>query len=117
MADRSLRRAGTWARITAVALVAVTAVGCASEPPDPATVREQQVRDRLEATFSDQQASCILDALDATTIRALVRTTDLDPDDEAFGRYSDAVAFCARGAVGAGEAEPETTSSTTEAEG
>jgi hypothetical protein len=82
-----------------VPLLALSALvaGCSSDPPDPAEVREQQVRDRLEATFSGQQASCILEALDEATIRALVRTTDLDADSDEFSRYSDAVTLCARG--------------------
>lgn len=92
------RRASGPVLVAALALTLGLA-GCASEPPDPAAVREEQVRTRLEATFSDQQAACILEALDDATMRALVRSADLDPDADEFGRYSDAVTLCARGST------------------
>ncbi|MCB0960986.1 MAG: hypothetical protein KDB04_15870 [Acidimicrobiales bacterium] len=92
------RRRGARARaLLGAALIAVVAVSCSSEPPDPAEVRRQQVRDRLEATFSDAQAECIVDALDDAAVRALVRTSDLAADDEAFRQYSNVVLLCARG--------------------
>ncbi|MEZ5183784.1 MAG: hypothetical protein R2702_18190 [Acidimicrobiales bacterium] len=91
------RRGGRARALLALALVGVAAAGCSSEPTDPAEVRRQQVRDRLEATYSDAQAECIVDALDDTAVRALVRTSDLEADDEAFRQYSNVVLLCARG--------------------
>ena len=84
-----------------VLAAALSLAACSSDPPDPAEVRRGQVRDRLEATFSDAQASCILDALDDATIRALVRTTDLPADDERFTQYSNVVLLCTRDAAAA----------------
>ena len=85
---RSLTVASTFVAATALL------VACSSDPPDPAEVRHQQVRARLEATFSKSQASCILDALDEPTMKALVRTTALDPSSKAFAAYSNVVVLC-----------------------
>jgi hypothetical protein len=95
MADR---RSATAALLVALAL---TASACTSDPPDPAEVRRGQVQDRLEATFNDAQASCILDALDEATIRALASDADLDADDQRFVQYSNVVLLCTRDSVAA----------------
>ena len=111
MADR---RSAVAALLVALALAATA---CTSDPPDPAEVRRGQVRDRLEATFNDAQASCILDALDEATIRALASDVDLDEDDERFVQYSNVVLLCSRDRVADDEATTttETAPSTTAA--
>lgn len=76
------------------ALLAASAAGCASDPKDPAELREDRVRARIEDTFSRSQASCILDVLDAPTITALDRSGDLKPDSEAMRIYTNAVVAC-----------------------
>ncbi|MCB1039614.1 MAG: hypothetical protein R2701_07050 [Acidimicrobiales bacterium] len=91
MGDRAARRVGA---LLGVAALALAAGACSSDPPDPAEVRRQQVEARLEATFSKKQASCIVDGLDEPTIAALVRTTALDSDSEAFRTYSNVVLLC-----------------------
>lgn len=93
------------------------AVGCTSDPPDPAEVRRDQVRTRLEASFSDAQTDCIVGALDDGTVEALVGTGDLDPTSDAFTQYSNVVLLCSRDRVADDEATTttETAPSTTAA--
>ena len=82
------------------ALVVAAALGaCTSEPPDPAAVRRDQARTRLAASFSDAQTDCIVGALDAATIEALVGPADLDPTSEEFTQYSNVVLLCSRDQV------------------
>lgn len=95
--------------LTLGALALLLLAGCASDPPDPAEVRLGQVRDRLEATFSDAQADCIVDALDDATIRALAADEDLAADDEQFTQYSNVVLLCSRDAVDPSEVTTTTT--------
>ena len=81
-------------RICASALCAAVLVGCASEPQDPADERRSRLRERIEATFTPAQASCILDELDDADVSAIVATAELATDDEALDAYSAAVATC-----------------------
>jgi len=83
--------------------------GCAADPPDPSEVRREQVQTRLEATFSGQQATCILESLDEATISALARARDLEAGSDELTTYSDAVALCVSGA----STDPTTTTTTT----
>ncbi len=71
-----------------------SASACTSEPKDPAELRKDRVEARIDATFSRSQASCIMDVLDAPTIKALDRTTELPADSEALRIYSNAVVAC-----------------------
>ena len=78
----------------AITLVLVL-TGCASEPKDPAELREERVQQRIEDSFSRSQASCIMKVLDAPTIKALDNEGDLEADSEAMRIYSNAVVACA----------------------
>jgi len=78
----------------AAALTATAATSCASDPKDPAEQRQDRVQARIEATFSRSQAACIMDVLDAPTIRALDKTTAVAADSEAMRIYSNAVVAC-----------------------
>ena len=92
--DRTVRRRTRVAVVTlAVSVLAVA--GCASEPTDPAQQREDRVKARIEDSFSRSQADCIMQVLDAPTIKALDRTAALDADSEAMRIYSNAVVACA----------------------
>jgi hypothetical protein len=95
-----------WSAALVVVLVLVVA-GCADEKVDPAEARQERVERRLQGSFSDAQARCIVDRIDATVVRALDRTADLEPDSEAMQSYSDAVAACV--------ADPDATTTTTSA--
>ncbi len=68
--------------------------GCSKPAPSPADQRRDRVQQRLESTFSDAQASCILDRLDPTALKAVDRTTSLAHDTASLAAYSDAVAAC-----------------------
>lgn len=108
------RRAATLAPLALV--VGLVAGACSSDPPDPAEVRRDQVRTRLEASFSDAQADCIVGALDEDTIEALTGSADLDPDSEQFTQYSNVVLLCSRDQVASDEATTTTDAATTTAE-
>ena len=85
------------ARAVALGLALVLSAStsaCTSEPQDPAEQRKDRVEARIDATFSRTQASCIMDVLDAPTIKALDRTTELPADSEAMRIYSNAVVAC-----------------------
>jgi hypothetical protein len=88
-------------RAIAVSLLAAalgaSAVGCSSEPQDPAEARRERVEERLDATFSRQQARCIVDDLDERTIAALDADADLPADSEALATYTAAVTGCVTG--------------------
>lgn len=79
-------------------LACCVGAGCASDPPDPSDVRREQVQTRLKATFSGQQATCILESLDEATIAALARERDLEAGSDDLATYSAAVALCVSGA-------------------
>jgi hypothetical protein len=84
-------------RVVALALAAALVAGagaCTSEPKDPAEQRRDRVQARIEDTFSRTQAACIMDVLDAPTIKALDETTTLADDSEALRIYSNAVVAC-----------------------
>ena len=53
--------------------------------------------DRLEATFSRTQATCIMKQLDEPTIRALDRSATLPPDSDELTTYSNALTACVLG--------------------
>ena len=80
--------------LAALALAVATTAACSSEPKAPAEQREDRVRARIEETFSRSQATCIMDVLDAPTIRALDRSGALPADGEAMRIYSNAVIAC-----------------------
>jgi hypothetical protein len=90
---RSRRRLAATSLVLAIAVAASTAA-CTSAPEDPATQREDRVRARIEDTFSRAQADCIMDVLDAPTVRALDRGTSLPTGSEALRIYSNAVIAC-----------------------
>ncbi len=75
-------------------LLAVSVAACASEPKDPAELRKERVEARIADTFSRSQANCIMEVLDAPTIKALDRATRLPADSEAMRIYSNAVVAC-----------------------
>lgn len=80
------------------ALVAIASLaGCSSDPKTPAEQREARVRERIEASFSRSQTTCIMKVLDPATIKALDRDATLKADSEALRIYSNAVVACAGG--------------------
>lgn len=81
---------------------------CSKDEPTPAEARRNRLETRLEASFSDTQATCILGKLDETTISALDRTATLAPG-RALDRYSEAVRACV--------ADPATTTEATSTSG
>ena len=91
---RTVRRRAA-ALVLAAAATGASLAGCASEPTDPAELREQRVQARIEDSFSRSQADCIMQVLDAPTIKALDRSTKLPADSEAMRIYSNAVVACA----------------------
>lgn len=100
---RRARGAQGRARIALVASLAAGALllgACSSEPPDPAEQRRDRVADRLDETFSRQQASCIIDRLDDDTVAALDAddaTAPLDAESSELLAYTDAVLGCVAG--------------------
>lgn len=86
--------------LTLVVGLAVVLGACASEPGTPAEIRRARVEARLQDTFTSSQASCILDDLDPTTIRALAGSADLTPSTAAASQYADAVVRCVTGDTG-----------------
>ena len=96
MARDPRRTAGTAFAALAVAGLGLVA-GCSSEPQDPAEARKERVEARLDATFSRQQARCIMGELDEQALVALDATTDLPADDPALETYTAAVTSCVTG--------------------
>lgn len=83
--------------VAAVALVgALVVAGCSSDPPDPVQQRKDRVQARLEDSFSQAQATCIMKVLKPETIAALDRTTTLPKGDD-LDVYSAAVVACVGG--------------------
>ncbi|MCB1031025.1 MAG: hypothetical protein KDA95_06775 [Acidimicrobiales bacterium] len=75
------------------ALVLVLA-GCAGDPPTEAEIQREQVETRLNDTFSQKHADCILNALDQPTMAALSTTDSLKTNSKAFEQYSNVVVLC-----------------------
>ena len=88
-------RGGVLAALALAGLVLVA--GCSSEPQDPAEARRERVEARLDATFSRQQARCIMGELDERALIALDATTDLPADGPALETYTAAVTTCVTG--------------------
>ena len=85
--------------LVAVALVVATLTlgACSAKKVDPATARRQRVEARLRATYSGREASCIVRALDPSTIEALDRATPTTVSGAALTRYTAAVTHCVIG--------------------
>ena len=91
------RRATALIAGAALAVLALTAAGCADEPKDPAQIRAESVQARIEDSFSRTEASCIMEVLEPDTITALYRTSGVPADSEAMRIYTNAVVLCAGG--------------------
>ena len=94
-----VRRAHVAAAV-ALSLALGSLVSCASDPGDPAQERRDRVESRLEATFSRQQAACIVEALAPETVARLDAGTSISSDDDALRNYSDALSACVNGLGG-----------------
>ena len=80
--------------VVSIVISALALVGCASDPPSEAEIQREQVETRLNDTFSQKHADCILDALDQPTIAALSTTAKLQTSSKAFEQYSNVVVLC-----------------------
>jgi glycogen debranching enzyme len=99
-AIRPSARAHLASLVAGLAVGAVLLGSCSSEPPDPAEQRRDRVAERLEETFSRQQASCIVDRLDDDVIAALDAedaTAPLDAESSELLAYTDALLACVAG--------------------
>lgn len=96
-------------RIAAMVFVALLALAACSEeePEDPAEAGKQRVRERLEQTFSDDQADCIVEELDDETIDRLLADDHLQDRDIELWTYSGAVRDCVIAEVAEIEPPPE----------
>lgn len=96
-------------RFAALALTALLALAACSEkePEDPAEAAEQRMRERLEQTFSDDQADCIVGELDDETIDRLLADDHLRDRDVELWTYSGAVRDCVIAEVVEIEPPPE----------
>ncbi len=102
-ADARRRRAAVLASTLFAA--SLFAGGCADEPSDPVEARRERVQDRLEDTFSRQQAECILEQLDDDQLQ-VIDAAPTTPTDEApadledptvLEAYSNAAVACVVG--------------------
>lgn len=88
--------------------------GCSDDDPDPALERRERVMNRLEASYSRDQAACIVDKLDQKTIDFLVGGTDASTTVNSEPRsdeWANAVRTCV---IGPEVSLPETTTSAAE---
>lgn len=76
------------------AMAALTVGACGSDPPTPEEQRVSRVTERLEVTFSGQQATCIADLLDPETLTALDTDKPLANDGTPILDYTDAISVC-----------------------
>ena len=77
--------------------LAAALAGCTSDPKTPAQQREARVRERVAASFSRSQTTCIMGVLDPATLIALDRDATLKANSEALRIYSNAVVACVGG--------------------
>src|SRR5690625_1973093 len=83
--------------IVAFILIMTSLLACSSTEEDPAEQSRRRMTERLEETFSGDQASCVVGELDIETIDALLPDHDDDRDDDddrALEAYSQAIRTC-----------------------
>ena len=87
------RRAG----LTLVVGTALLVAACSSDAADPSVEHRDRVRVRLEESFSNDEARCILDALEPADLATLDTAKDLPADNPVLVAFGDAVRSCVAG--------------------
>lgn len=95
-------------------LLAVLLGACSSDEEDPAAADRRRILERLEETFSGDQAACILDELDTEVIERLLETDDLAGHESELWIYSAAVRDCVITEVVEIEPPPDSPDGTTD---
>lgn len=83
--------------VAAAVLVVVLAGACTNSSNNQANQESTRVRTRLEESFSRDQVTCLLDALEPADVKALAATKDLDPKSKLLERYSQSLRTCVIG--------------------